>query len=129
MPSGSSERCVSLFEFWGDKSQYAAWLQGEFAEEADFHAHTLNALRVAMEEELTDTQREYIEMFFVYGMSMNEIGQELGVAKATVSRTINRGLDRLYHVLRYANPRYLTFPKSRKASSLKKGRKQREKGS
>lgn len=129
MPSGSSERCVSLFEFWGDKSQYAAWLQGEFAEEADFHAHTINALRVAMDEELTDTQREYIEMFFVYGMSMNEIGQELGVSKATVSRTINRGLDRLYHVLRYANPRYLTFPKSRKASSLKKGRKQRKKGS
>ncbi len=64
MPSGSSERCVSLFEFWGDKSQYAAWLQGEFAEEADFHSHTLNALRVAMDEELTDTQREYIEMFF-----------------------------------------------------------------
>ena len=129
MPTGSSERCVSLFEFWGDKSQYAAWLQGEFAEEADFHAHTLNALRVAMDEELTDTQREYIEMFFVYGMSMNEIGQELGVSKATVSRTINCGLDRLYHVLRYSNPRYLTFPKSRKASSLKKGRKQRKKGS
>ena len=129
MPSGSSERCVSLFEFWGEKSQYAAWLQGEFAEEVDFHAHTLNALRVAMDEELTDTQREYIEMFFVYGMSMNEIGQELGVSKATVSRTINCGLDRLYHVLRYANPRYLTFPKSRKASSLKKGRKQRKKGS
>ena len=129
MPSGSSERCVSLFEFWGEKSQYAAWLQGEFAEEADFHAHTLNALRVAMDEELTDTQRKYMEMFFVYGMSMKDIGQELGVAKSTVSRTINCGLDRLYHVLRYANPRYLTFPKSRKASSLKKGRKQRKKGS
>lgn len=129
MPSGSSERCVSLFEFWGDKSQYAAWLQGEFAEEADFHAHTLNALRVAMDEELTDTQRKYMEMFFVYGMSMKDIGQELGVAKSTVSRTINCGLDRLYHVLRYANPRYLTFPKSRKASSLKKERKQRKKGS
>lgn len=129
MPNGSSERCVSLFEFWGDKSQYAAWLQGEFAEEADFHAHTLNALRVAMEEELTDKQREYIEMFFVYGMSMKDIGQELGVSTATVSRTISCGLDRLYHVLRYANPRYLTVPKSRKASSLKKGRKQREKGS
>ena len=85
MPSGSSERCVSLFEFWGDKSQYAAWLQGEFAEEADFHAHTLNALRVAMDEELTDTQRKYMEMFFVYGMSMKDIGQELGVAKATVA--------------------------------------------
>jgi DNA-directed RNA polymerase specialized sigma subunit len=120
---------VSLFEFWGDKSQYAAWLQGEFAEEADFHAHTLNALRVAMDEELTDTQRKYMEMFFVYGMSMKDIGQELGVAKATVSRTINCGLDRLYRVLRYANPRYLTFPKSRTAASLKKGRKQREKGS
>lgn len=129
MPSGSSERCVSLFEFWGDKSQYAAWLQGEFAEEADFHAHTLNALRVAMDEELTDTQRKYMEMFFIYGMRMKDIGQELEVATATVSRTINCGLDRLYHVLRYANPRYLTFPKSRTAASLKKGRKRREKES
>ena len=129
MPSGSSERCVSLFEFWGDKSQYAAWLQEEFAEEADFHAHTLNALRVAMDEELTDTQRKYMEMFFIYGMRMKDIGQELGVATATVSRTINCGLDRLYHVLRYANPRYLTFPKSRTAASLKKGRKRREKES
>ena len=118
-----------MFDFWGDKSQYAAWLQGEFAEEADFHAHTLNALRVAMDEELTDTQRKYMEMFFVYGMSMKDIGQELGVATATVSRTINCGLDRLYHVLRYANPRYLTFPKSRTAASLKKGRKRCGKGS
>lgn len=129
MPSGRSECCVSLFEFWGDKSQYAAWLLGEYSEEADFHIHTIKALRVAMDEELTDKEREYIEMFFVYGMSMKEIGQELGVAVSTVSRTINYGLDRLYHVLRYANPRYLTFPKSRKASSLKKGRKQRGKGS
>lgn len=118
---------MSLFEFCGDKSQYAAWLLGESPEEADFHIHTIKALRVAMDEELTDKQREYIEMFFAYGMNVREIGQEMGVSELTIRRTINRGLDRLYHVLRYANPRYLTFPKSRKASSLKKGRKQREK--
>lgn len=129
MPSGSSERCVSLFEFCGDKSQYAAWLLGESPEETDFHIHTIKALRVAMDEELTDKQREYIEMFFAYGMNVREIGQEMGVAELTVRRTINRGLDRLYHVLRYANPRYLAFPKSRKASSPKKGRKRREEGS
>lgn len=129
MSRRGSDRFVSLFEFCGDKSQYAAWLLGESPEEADFHIHTIKALRVAMDEELTDKQREYIEMFFAYGMNVREIGQEMGVSELTVRRTINRGLDRLYHVLRYANPRYLTFPKSRTAASLKKGRKQREKGS
>lgn len=125
MPYGGTGRAISLFELWGDKNQYSQWLRGENTDDAaDFHLHTLKALKVAMEEELSPLQREYIERFFFQGVDMKSIGEELGVDQSTVSRTINRGLDKLYHVLRYANPRYLTFPKERiPGKRLRNGRK------
>lgn len=124
MPYGGAERFVSLFEFYGDKKQYAEWLLGETPDEADFHLHTLKALKAAMAEELSPLQRDYIEKFFFQGMDIGSIGEEAGVARSTVSRTINRGLDKLYHVLRYANPRYLTFPQERETKRvLRQGRK------
>lgn len=79
MPYGGAERFMFLFEFYGDRKQYAEWLLGNTPDEADFHLHTLKALKVAMAEELSPLQREYIEKFFFQGMDMGSIGEEAGV--------------------------------------------------
>jgi len=106
------ESKISLFEFAGNQKQYEQWLRGD--DDADWKAHTIKALHLALENELTETQRYYIDRFFFDGWTMHEIAESSGVNAATVSRTINTGLDRLYHVLRYCNPRYLSFPRERK---------------
>lgn len=107
----ATERVISLFDFAGDQKQYEQWLRGY--DEADWKTHTIKALRSALENELTETQRCYIDRFFFDGWTMREIAESSGVNTATVSRTIRTGLDRLYHVLRYCNPRYLSFPRER----------------
>nr|DAI48716.1 MAG TPA: RNA polymerase sigma factor [Caudoviricetes sp.] len=106
------ESKISLFELAGNQKQYEQWLRGD--DEADWKTHTIKALHSALENELTDAQRYYIDRFFFNGWTMREIAESSGVNSATVSRTINTGLDRLYHVLRYCNPRYLSFPQERK---------------
>lgn len=73
----------------------------------DFVALTLTAgglgnhVRICMREELTDRQRELIEMYYLKGMSMTEIANELGVSISTVSRTIMRGKARIRKYFKY----------------------------
>ena len=45
---------------------------------------------------LTDKQRTYILAYFFEGMNVREIGDLYEVNRATVSRTIHRGLKRIY---------------------------------
>lgn len=59
------------------------------------------ALLKAIQENVTDKQREYLLRYYGQGKNMIEIGQELGVDKSTVSRTIKRGEARLRRCLRY----------------------------
>ena len=40
-------------------------------------------------------------LYYGHGMSMEAIGEQLGVNKSTVSRTLKRGRQRLYRCLRY----------------------------
>ena len=46
-------------------------------------------------------------MYYAQGMNMREIGEQLGVDKSTVSRTIKRGERRLQRCLRYGAEAYL----------------------
>ena len=56
----------------------------------------LRNLPLAMEEELTPRQRQLLRMHFT------RIAQELGINKATVSRTLSRSTWKLYRSLRYS---------------------------
>lgn len=58
-------------------------------------------VREAIREELTDRQRELIEMYYLQGMSMTEIGETLGLSHSTVSRTIKRGRERIRKAFKY----------------------------
>ncbi|MBP8640557.1 MAG: sigma-70 family RNA polymerase sigma factor [Oscillospiraceae bacterium] len=64
-----------------------------------------NRVRIAINEELTDRQRELINLYYIEQMSMTEIAQNLGLSPSTVSRTLKRGRGRLKRYLKY-NGRY-----------------------
>ena len=55
----------------------------------------------ALRQDVTRRQREYMMLYYGQGLSMEEIGRQLGVNKSTVSRTLKRGRQRLYRCLRY----------------------------
>ena len=56
----------------------------------------------AMYEDLTERQREVVQLHFLQGLSVTAIARQLGVSKSTVSRTIARATDKLFHALRYS---------------------------
>lgn len=60
-----------------------------------------NRVRVAMREELTDRQRELIELYYLENVNMIEIAQRLQISPSTVSRTLKRGRGRLRKYLKY----------------------------
>lgn len=49
--------------------------------------------------EVTKKQWEYMSLYYGCGMTMEQIGRKKGVNKATVSRTLQRGRERLYGYL------------------------------
>ena len=59
-------------------------------------------LRRARELELTDRQRQMLALYYDEGMTVPQIALELGLNRSTVSRTIRRAKERLYHCLRYS---------------------------
>ncbi|MGI5979632.1 MAG: sigma-70 family RNA polymerase sigma factor [Oscillospiraceae bacterium] len=58
-------------------------------------------VRVAINEELTDRQRELIELYYLENMNMTEIARRLGISPSTVSRTLKRGRGRLRKYIKY----------------------------
>ena len=61
----------------------------------------------ALREEVTPRQREVLALYYGEGLTLDQIGQRLGVARCTVSRTLKRGEDRLRRCLRYSAPSLL----------------------
>lgn len=55
----------------------------------------------ALQEDVTARQREFLLLYYAQGLNMRQIGEQLGVDKSTVSRTIKRGEARLRRCLRY----------------------------
>lgn len=55
----------------------------------------------AMTEELTERQRQVVELYFFRGMSQTQIARELQIHPSTVQRTLQRASVRLQRVLVY----------------------------
>ena len=60
-----------------------------------------NSLIRALREDVTEKQRTALLLYYAEGYNMREIGEQMGVDKSTVSRTIKRGERRLQRCLRY----------------------------
>lgn len=61
----------------------------------------------ALREDVTAKQRLVLTLYYTEGKNMREIGEQLGVDKSTVSRTIKRGERRLQRCLRYGAEAFL----------------------
>lgn len=60
------------------------------------------ALKVAMYQDLTARQRECITMYFMEQLTMEQIGERLGIGKSTVCKHIKTGKEHIRRVLSYA---------------------------
>jgi RNA polymerase sigma factor (sigma-70 family) len=103
MASGYSS--AEIFEFQCNKIQFENWNANE--EEIDYISHSKKAVLVAINEELTEKQKQYYTMYYIDKISITDIALILGVSKSTVSRTITRATKILHRVLRYSAPHLL----------------------
>ena len=61
----------------------------------------LERIRKAVNQELTEFQRQTLVAYHIQGKTIPQIAQERGVNKSTVHRTLKRAENRLRHYLRY----------------------------
>lgn len=54
------------------------------------------AVENLMEKNLTEKQKLYITLYYKKGMTLEKIGEKYGVNVSTVSRTIERGRNRIF---------------------------------
>ncbi len=102
--SGTRYRRGGLYA--ADMAHYARVLSEENTNSGEMSRVKL-ALWRALHEDVTAKQREYMLLYYGQGLNMSEIGQQMGVDKSTVSRTIRRGERALRRCLRYGAKRLL----------------------
>ncbi len=102
--SGTRYRRGGLFA--ADMALYARALSEENTNAEELSRVKLALFR-ALNEDITEKQRRYLLRYYGEGKNMVEIGEEFGVDKSTVSRTIKRGEARLRRCLRYGAKRFL----------------------
>ena len=82
--------------------EYEHYMQSLYGgDNKDSRRMLMKNLRTAMKEELTPRQLYMMKLYFVDGMKMPYIAEELGINKSTVSRTLSRGKERLRRCLKY----------------------------
>lgn len=85
-----------------DYIQYKKWSESE--PEIDYSQHIKNCLSIAIQEELSETQRLYFSLYHLEGVPIHEIADICGVNKSTVSRVLRAANNNLARVLRYSSP-------------------------
>ena len=86
-------------EFEGDM---AAYLRSIAEDNDEMIARLKRNLRIARREELTARQAEVLRLYYDEAMTMEQVGDALGISKSTVSRTVTRATTRLKRCLRYS---------------------------
>ena len=81
-----------------DMAVYSRQMSADNSREISRLRH--NLIR-ALREDVTEKQRTALLLYYAEGYNMREIGEQMGVDKSTVSRTIKRGERRLQRCLRY----------------------------
>lgn len=85
-----------------DRASLQLWMEGRNDDNHLQLERLLRNLPLAVEQELTPRQRQILRMRYSSGMRNVEIARALGVNKSTVTRTLNRAVERLFRTLRYS---------------------------
>ena len=101
----SSFSSAEIFALQTDAKQYADWNENE--PDVDFVQHTKNCVAFAVQNELTEKQRQYFLKYYIDRKNMQQIASEFGVNKSSVSRTLYAARKRLARVLAYTAPHLL----------------------
>lgn len=101
--------CLDANMLYAEHLMYKNYLDYSGETDALWIAHLKNCLHVALFKEVTDRQREVLELF-MQGYTQTEIAGMLNVNKFTISRTMNRALTNVARVLKYSTPRTLSKP-------------------
>lgn len=88
------------------KVMYNAWLKESGETNESDMLHLKNCVRLAIQEALTDKQRQYI-FLYLNGYNGVEISKLCGVNASTVCRTTQRAVNNLFSRIKYATPRTL----------------------
>ena len=97
--------------------QHAAfdlWMAGEGDDNRTDIEKARRILPIVLDEVCTVTQKEYIMAYFFEGCNIPKIAKRYGVNVSTVSRTINRGLDKAWRYLRFMSPLFMKAPRRKR---------------
>lgn len=79
---------------------FLLWQQEPGGDNSRQHQQLLQLLMLALEQALTPRQRQVLLLYYG-GASVTQIARQLGVGKATISRTLKRAWGRLVQALQY----------------------------
>lgn len=85
-----------------DIASLRLWKQAQGGTNSEQTRRLLINLPVAVEQELTERERQILRMHFTQNMRVTDIARELGIQKSTVSRALSRATEKLYRALRYS---------------------------
>lgn len=115
------------FKIKADAYAYSEYEKKSQATNTDSFNRAKRALPEVMKL-LPKMQRTYIYLYFVENKSTVEIAKQYKVNKATISRTINRGLDRIYRIMAIISPEFADgLVRRKKYLSSKHHKKPRQK--
>lgn len=92
------------FDKYPDYVAYKSFLAGMCPSNDTERRMMINILKEGIKRDLTEKQRTYIIEYFINGKGMQDIGDEYHINKATVCRTIQRGMKKLRRVFSLAFP-------------------------
>lgn len=85
-----------------NRASLQSFMRDQAGDNSERMARLRKNLMTAVKDELTDRQKQVVDLFFFEGMGVTQIGKELGLDKSTVSRTLKRAKNKLYRVLKYS---------------------------
>lgn len=59
-------------------------------------------VRLAIQQNLTPRQRECVQSYFFEGLTMEQVGEKLGIGKSTVYKHLQKAAGRIRRALQYA---------------------------
>ncbi|MBR4283065.1 MAG: sigma-70 family RNA polymerase sigma factor [Clostridia bacterium] len=96
-----SRKIVSLGQYEDNLFSLDRFYENDLKMNNEQRLNAENAVIMAIDEELTNKQREVLLLYYFEGKSTIEIAKMLGVNKSSVSRLLSRAKKRIEKVLKY----------------------------
>lgn len=81
--------------------EFALYLRENAGNSDETMARLKAALPIAMREDLTKRQREVVELYYMEGLTIRQVGEILAIDYTTVSRTLDRAERNLRNALKF----------------------------